>query len=196
MYMYRILLKDVNRRTRILLDPHYMHGFTMLVHNGKREEVNLLWTSVRVDNNRALLVQTDDLVDVSVWNNHENVASVNGPLPLNKILDSISNGDLVYIKLEGSPQIKSHGKLKAINGAEGQLNWLNRKLSSALNVGDVRVTDLGTRESKARNAKWKRVEFEGLCEVTNVDELKKLVHSGIGRGKSFGLGLLQVMPVK
>lgn len=40
-----------------------------------------------------------------------------------------------------------------------------------------------------------RVRFEGLCEVTDADALRRAVRFGIGKSKAFGCGMLMLAPV-
>lgn len=98
------------------------------------------------------------------------------------------------------------GKRVAIFGATHQLDWLARKgqvggfalvPTHQTTVSDVRVMPQalanGRRMDNAR-VTLGMVRFDGRLRITDVEQFRQTLLTGIGSGKAFGMGLLSIAP--
>lgn len=88
--------------------------------------------------------------------------------------------------------------------AEDQVDWLQRKLSSAgSEVLDLCLVPQGMRRSHKMDEIRQQVHkqthlailFEGVLRVTEPDALRAAVENGIGPAKGYGFGLLSLAPI-
>jgi CRISPR-associated protein Cas6/Cse3/CasE subtype I-E len=122
----------------------------------------------------------------------------------------IVSGDLVRFRLRANPTRKvqdgsSNGRRKRINPTlEDHATWLRSKLADAAG-SPIRLTQFTpgwahgwrTKHEPQANQRmqWWSVLFEGVFQVGDVAELKKLLVCGIGPAKAFGFGLLSIVPI-
>ncbi|MDN6543416.1 MAG: type I-E CRISPR-associated protein Cas6/Cse3/CasE, partial [Lentilactobacillus parabuchneri] len=66
--------------------------------------------------------------------------------------------------------------------------------SEAIDNFDIVSRDWPVLHKGKRNMKLSRVTFEGLLRVSQLDDFKQLLVTGIGREKAFGMGLMTVIP--
>lgn len=66
--------------------------------------------------------------------------------------------------------------------------------SEAIDNFDIVSRDWPVLHKGKRNMKLSRVTFEGLLRVSQLDDFKQLLVTGIGREKAFGMGLITVIP--
>lgn len=99
----------------------------------------------------------------------------------------------------------THGRHVELRGEEDVLRWLHRKaehhgfrvIACAVDAG---APDPRTVSGKVENHKpgaafaVASVVFDGILEVVDPALLRQAVESGIGRGKSYGQGLLSLAP--
>lgn len=96
---------------------------------------------------------------------------------------------------------KDSGKIVPEKGRDELSAWFTAKapsfgfevLPGSLSVGDTNIVQFKKDEKKVTLAK---AIFTGRLKVTDRELFKKSVKDGIGKGKAFGFGLLQVMPLK
>lgn len=94
---------------------------------------------------------------------------------------------------------KKNGSYKALIKEADILNWLeNRKEQWGFDFMFVQVGVVKTHHINEHNKKLKLVtaEISGVLTVTNLEKFKKSVIHGIGRGRTFGCGLLQILPIQ
>lgn len=96
---------------------------------------------------------------------------------------------------------KDSGKIVPVKGRDELSAWFTAKapsfgfeiLPDSLSVGDTNIVQFNKDEKRVTLAK---AIFTGRLKVTDRELFKKSVKDGIGKGKAFGFGLLQVMPLK
>lgn len=74
-----------------------------------------------------------------------------------------------------------------------QASWGFRVTPGSLQVGEVEVLQFG--DKKQRPVTLARAHIQGQLEVTDSEQFIRSFCQGIGRGKAFGCGLLQIVPV-
>lgn len=80
-------------------------------------------------------------------------------------------------------------KVLEIKEADEQVQWLQRKLSGA-NVTVTAMEDKLVRSKKSFNSRF--VCFEGILQVTDSEQIERVLVMGIGRKKHAGAGLLSL----
>jgi CRISPR system Cascade subunit CasE len=80
-------------------------------------------------------------------------------------------------------------KVLEIKDANEQVQWLQRKLSGA-NVTVTAMEDKLVRSKKSFNSRF--VCFEGILQVTDCEQIERVLAMGIGRKKHAGAGLLSL----
>lgn len=105
---------------------------------------------------------------------------------------------------------KGFGKRVELYREEDQIAWLERKgkgdpdrkirafgfqlvtAKTKPDVPSVQVSPEGKRFSRKKNMAFNSVLFEGILEITNIDEFNEALRGGIGPGKAYGFGLLSI----
>lgn len=96
---------------------------------------------------------------------------------------------------------KETGKIVPVKGKDALAEWFTAKAPSygfevipgSLAVGDTNIVQFNKDGKPVTLAK---AVFTGRMKVTDREQFKKSVKEGIGKGKAFGFGLLQVMPLQ
>lgn len=99
-----------------------------------------------------------------------------------------------------NPVKRSNGKVVPVKGRENIINWflqLAQKngfsvAQTGLSLDKVFVDKFNDKNKKAMFIQ--KAFFSGTLSVTDKDLFKKAVTSGIGRSKTYGCGLLQIVP--
>lgn len=97
---------------------------------------------------------------------------------------------------------RRNGRRVAVRGEEGCLTWLSRKGNSGgFEVLDVTVIrerpQIGKRsddEHGTRTLTFAAAVFTGVLRVTDADQFRETLTTGVGSGKAYGFGLLSVAP--
>ncbi len=129
-------------------------------------------------------------------------------------LDSLRVGQRFRFRLRANPCITRQGKRLGLLQLIDQESWIERKgreqagfslphlLSFGLDESSLKRVDV--RVSQEQRLQGKRhsgdnltvfsVLYDGFLTVTDSDKFRKALQSGIGHGKTMGLGLLSVVP--
>lgn len=91
-------------------------------------------------------------------------------------------------------------KLIPIRGIENMLVWFAQKASGygfyiLPNSLSVKETDVITFEKGKNKVVLSKAVFTGKLKVTNRETFIKSFKQGLGRGKAFGFGLFQIIPI-
>lgn len=96
---------------------------------------------------------------------------------------------------------KTSGKIVPIRGRDELIDWFTQKsasfgfevLADSLSVGD---TDVIQFEKDNKKVVLGKAVFTGRLKVTDRKLFCKSFEEGIGKGKAFGFGLLQIIPLQ
>jgi CRISPR system Cascade subunit CasE len=129
-------------------------------------------------------------------------------------LDLVKVGQRFRFRLRANPCVTRNGKRLGLLRLEEQESWIQRKgqqLGFALptlapfdlseSLGDrisVRVSQQQMLRGKQHSGNAIRifsVLYDGILAVTEPDRFRIALQTGIGHGKSMGLGLLSVVPI-
>ena len=103
----------------------------------------------------------------------------------------LTNGDYYKFKLVALPTkcLSPSKKVIELKDEPEQIQWLQRKLPGA----NVTVTSLSNKlvaNKKAHNSRF--IEFEGVLQITDAEQVYAALVMGIGRKKHAGAGLLSL----
>ncbi|MGW8376007.1 type I-E CRISPR-associated protein Cas6/Cse3/CasE [Streptomyces sp. ODS28] len=126
---------------------------------------------------------------------------------LTPLLAALRPGALVHYRITANATRKlgkntTAGRPKQLvplHGQEAEEWWLRQAERAGLQPRTVQNTALsdatGRRQGQHRIT-HARTRFDGLAEVHDVEALTEQIATGIGRGKSYGCGLLSVAPAR
>jgi CRISPR system Cascade subunit CasE len=213
MYLSRLILNPRSRRVqREVARPYQMHRSIMHAFPDglAPQEERVLF---RLDANPrtgalTLLVQSLGLPDWS-WLAEPGVRGyllpVDEPNPAVKSFDlDLAPGQVLAFRLRANPTVKrkfSDGAHKRVGlyREEEQHEWLKRKAENggfrllSVRVGGQDIVGGQIRRNGATHKlRLLSVQFDGLLQVTDPEQLHEAVRRGIGSGKGLGFGLLSL----
>lgn len=122
----------------------------------------------------------------------------------------LRDGQVLAFRLRANPTFKKttvkengekHKARLGIFKEKDQRKWLERKFELAgaalvsVNIANdqfVRGKLFSEREDKAKQMRFLSVQFDGVLQVKNPQELVKTIYSGFGSAKGLGFGLLSL----
>lgn len=127
-----------------------------------------------------------------------------GEVTKQKISEDFLNYNLYRFKVVINPTRRDSAsrKLIAVRGREEVAHWFKARAplswgfdvsSDHLQVDKINV--LQFRDKLKRNVTIGQAHIQGRLRITNKEQFIKSFTQGIGRGRSYGCGLLQIVPV-
>lgn len=114
----------------------------------------------------------------------------------------LHEGQVLAFRLRANPtkRVKETAKRIGLIREEDQHNWLKRKLEFAgaalvsVNILNNQFVHgkLFSEQEKEKRISLLSVQFDGVLQVKNPDELVKTIYSGFGSAKGLGFGLLSL----
>ena len=223
MFLHRIHLNPRCREARRdLADPYQLHSTLCRAFSdpaSKCAEGEFLW---RLEPERdhagypRILIQSRSIpnwnsIGVKGW-----LAKVDPPIDLKNSLrlNSLKAGQRFRFRLRGNPCVTRAGKRLGLLKVQEQEKWIERKgtrhgfsLSrhSSLALSGKPQERLDVQISQKQILRGKRrssnvisvfsVLYDGMLTVIDPNNFKDTILTGIGHGKTMGLGLLSVAPV-
>lgn len=199
LFLSQLVLDSAHRAVqRDLVSTYEMHRTIMRGYpeDTPREKANVLFRVEPVQGQLVtVLVQSSVAPDwrwlkAQPWSRQ--VASK--ALPLDHF--DIPLGTELAFRLRANPTVCRDGKRHGLFKDKQQLAWLARKgedsgfkVTRALTIKEG---DQVVRQTKKGPITLFAVRFEGLLRVLNAERIREGLTRGIGRGKSFGFGLLSL----
>jgi CRISPR system Cascade subunit CasE len=87
------------------------------------------------------------------------------------------------------------GKVVALSGADAEDWWQRKAKAHGLSLLTLHADAQPTARGRSSEVRHAVTRFDGRAVVRDVDLVRSAVLSGIGRGKSFGCGLLSLAPI-
>lgn len=197
-----VLLDPAHPHVRTLLsDVHRMHGFTMRAATGCRRscDLGLLWRYVVRPETVEVVVQTNRWVDPDIYADTPGVRQVQGPFDLaEKIASLLLPGSLwrFAARVNPSRQVGQDGQRVPLYAPTEVRSWLERQTRDAFTVAPgARVEVESPARSAARRLTLHAVTVSGRLIVSDPVRAEEMLAQGIGRGRAYGFGLLQVEPL-
>ena len=223
MFLHRIHLDPLCREARRdLADPYQLHSTLCRAFSPPDRKClpgEFLWRlepETAPDGWPRILVQSRSMPDWARIGVHGWLAEADTAINLSERLklDSLMAGQRFRFRLRANPTVNREGKRLGLLRLEDQEKWIARKgqqhgfalpklasfdLSDASTERvDVRISQdqmLGGKQHAGNGIRVFSVLYDGVLAVTNADEFRKALQSGIGHGKVMGLGLFSVVPI-
>jgi CRISPR system Cascade subunit CasE len=208
MYLSRLVLNPHSRRTqKEIVNPYEMHRTVMHGFPPVLSQDNRILFRLEVNPRNGIpsvLVQSLDMPDWSFLSEEGGkgyLLPMDEPNPAVKKFDPIFKKDQVLLfRLKANPTLKHDDKRVGLYKEEEQFAWLKRKAEAGgfhiLSVQTDKktlVTGKINRGEDRHDLKMFCVQFEGVLQVDNPEEMAQTIKKGIGSGKGLGFGLLSVM---
>ena len=205
MYLSRIKLNTSLKKTmRALVNPNLIHGALDSAEAGER--TRKLWRIDTLKGECYLLVLSENRLDLTSVTEQFGFMDSIETKSYDGFLERIVEGSKWRFKIKANPTIKKYDekKGKSVSLAhittKHQMSWLlDRALSNGFEITEdsFLVTESKWydfhKRSSGDNVKLLAVTYEGILTVTDVDLFKKMLTSGIGREKAYGLGMLTIV---
>jgi CRISPR system Cascade subunit CasE len=120
---------------------------------------------------------------------------------LSPLLNALDKGSTVHYRIAANASKRlgrtaDHpGKIAALRGAAAEQWWTQRAERCGLALRTLTatpMTDATGRRNSQHPIKHAITRFDGLAIITDPDALRTAIAEGIGRGKSYGCGLLSL----
>jgi CRISPR system Cascade subunit CasE len=118
---------------------------------------------------------------------------------IDTVLEQLQSGRILQFRLKANPSKRSKetGKTFALTSKEDRLLWLDRQALRSgfevLEVDLIPVPDIyGRKPKSSASIKIISVLFQGVLRITDIDLFQTALQHGIGRGRTYGCGLLSV----
>ncbi|MGK5551223.1 type I-E CRISPR-associated protein Cas6/Cse3/CasE [Actinomadura kijaniata] len=163
-----------------------------------RQQAGVLYRLEHTRIGTHLLVQTNLKPEIRKLPNGYGAADVRDLGPLLRALDK---GSLVRYRLAANASkrlgrtAEHPGKIVALSGQAAEQWWTGRAERYGLALRAMTSTSMADAVGRHENTglvKHAIVRFDGTALVTDPDALRAAVRDGIGRGKSYGCGLLSL----
>ena len=206
MYLSKLVLNGGNRLVQTelgnvhKLHQQIMHAFPDEHRDTSRHDWNILFR--QEPDSEVVLVQSDLEPDWSNLPTHYLSDRVDLPLavkPFALSADQVMAGRILQFRLRANPSKRDNQTKKTIGlfHSADQLAWLERQ--SGCCGFQLRGVDLipspnvfGSKGSRTAPIRITTVLYQGILEVTEPKSFLNAVQRGIGRGKSYGCGLLSI----
>ncbi|MCH4165475.1 MAG: type I-E CRISPR-associated protein Cas6/Cse3/CasE [Lentilactobacillus diolivorans] len=222
MYLSRVEI-DVNNRQKTK-DLTHLGAFHNWVEQSFPSEIETdkrsrhLWRIDRLAGKTYLLVLSETSPDKNKLTRY-GVAGTAETKLYDEFLSKIMTNQIMQFRLTANPSYtvtkpgEKQGRVFPHITVAQQREWLadraeksgfhliERPQSSSESQND-QIFDIVNRDwpilyrKGGRRVRLSRVTFEGLLQVADVNKFKRMLTSGIGREKAFGMGLMTVIPKK
>jgi CRISPR system Cascade subunit CasE len=203
MYLSKLVLNERDRKVRSdLSNAHNLHRSIMQAFpDGYQERPRADWNILfrqEVDSD-VILVQSNSDAEPD-WTQLPQGYLVNHVIkPFNLQASQLKPGQIFQFRLKANPskRDKQSGKLTGMFSQPDQEAWLARKATqSGFNVETIDVIPTpnlyGTKTKGTSPIKIFTVLYQGTLQVSDPNLFFEAIRQGIGRGRSYGCGLLSI----
>jgi CRISPR system Cascade subunit CasE len=204
MYLSKLILNERDRKVRSdLSNVHNMHRSIMQAFpNEQREKSRADWNILfrQEPDSNVILVQSDAEIEPD-WSQLPQGYLVRAAdvKPFNLQANHIKSGQIFQFRLKANPskRDKDSSKLLGIFPEPEQIDWLNRKGTqygfSIKGVDVIQTPNVfGLKAKDNPPIKIFTALYQGILQVENSNLLFEAIRQGIGRGRSYGCGLLSI----
>ncbi len=210
-YLSRVPLDACNRNTmKALANPGRFHGAVESSFPGERKR--RLWRIDRLNGKIYLLILSEDQPRLTGMEQQFSAAGEKGVTKsYDAFLSGIHAGEEFRFRLAANPSKaialeQKRGKIVANITPTYQKQWLlNRSKAHGFSVKEeafditesrwVQFHKTDPQAGKSRYVRFLMTVYEGLLQVTDEENFRKILVEGLGREKAFGCGLLTVMRI-
>ena len=217
-YFSKFLINPQRRGARKLLSsPQALHAAVMatIPPDIKTEDGRILWRLDVTGHQYVLYVLSPEkpdfsaLVEQAGWNTRPGESAHYG-----RLLAKLENGQEWGFRLAANPvkrQVKNGKTWPHVTPAQ-QSAWLRGRAPQwgfeIIPVEGQEIEDAPTvtrrqnlsfarrgSEGKIGTVALRKVQFDGALRITNVEQFRKALVNGMGRGKAYGMGLMTLAPL-
>ncbi|MET8779166.1 type I-E CRISPR-associated protein Cas6/Cse3/CasE [Nocardia sp. NPDC004654] len=164
-----------------------------------RQQTGLLYRIDETPTTTQLLIQSQHAPDLTKLPTSYGQAATR---TLDQLLDNLTTGAYVRYRIIGNPTKRNPrghsepGKIRVLRGPDADQWWVQRAHNSGLTINTLTATHLddvrGTKNKATAPIRHAATRFDGTATITQPDQLRHAITTGIGRGKSYGCGLLSL----
>lgn len=195
MYLSQLLITNKDRIMSHITDDYSIHKmiYKMFLSPEEPERDFLYYVDYRHNGSMAVLIQSERLPK-SIGIGH---------IESRKIPESFYDYDRYFFRLRFSPVKKTDGKFSSLHIRTNEAIDLLCAKEKTLGIHFVKeqMDKVQSGTIRADKGDGNRitisyVDITGVLEVSDMDLFHKTIRKGIGQGKGFGLGMLQLKPIK
>lgn len=117
------------------------------------------------------------------------------------LLDKLHNGMTVHYRIAANPTKRAWKgenakKIVVLSGAEADAWWQRKAAAHGLALQSLNTQPQPTARTAASKMRHGIARFDGRATIADVDQTRQAVLGGIGRGRSYGCGLLSLAPAR
>lgn len=117
------------------------------------------------------------------------------------LLKALTTGMAVHYRIAANASKRawkgdSAGKIVALSGEPAEQWWQRKANGVGLDLRHLRAQPQPAARGRAVPVRHAITLFEGQAVISDADQVRAAVLAGIGRGRSFGCGLLSVAPTR
>lgn len=120
---------------------------------------------------------------------------------ISPLLKALTSGMAVHYRIAANASKKAWkgdiaGKIVALSGRTAEEWWERKAKANGLDVRHLRAQPQPAARGRTFPVFHAITLFEGKAVIADADQVRAAVLSGIGRGRSYGCGLLSLAPVR
>ena len=211
MYLTKIVLNTGNSKVLDCIDnANKMHklvmsGFGNSDSEEARKDLGILYRMTIKGNTCSLTIQSDSVPD---YNHLIGTGIIEYPQTkdMSRFIDSISNGQRLYLDILSEPYKKvpnvdangvltKNSRRKVLTNYDDKIEWFNKKISEScfIDVADVEKSKIELYGRKATGRFiYRPSQYKCMVRVKDKEDFLRMLHDGIGSGKSYGMGMIQI----
>ncbi len=208
MFLSKLVLNERNRQVQYDLgNAHKLHQKIMHAFPDEadqhgdnwspRQEWNILFR--QEPDSSVILVQSDIEPNWTVLPDNYLSDNAIGTKPFNPTMEMLEKRGSFQFRLKANPskRDKETGKTVGFFKQQDQLDWLKRQGDRCgfkpHGVTVIPSPNVFGKKTGAKPIQIKTVLYQGILQVTDSTAFLSALQQGIGRGKSYGCGLLSIM---
>jgi CRISPR system Cascade subunit CasE len=175
----------------------------------KPDRTRKLWRIDVINGNQHLLVVSSTKPNLELLEKY-GISGSAGSKSYDKFLDSLKEGMRVRFRVTLNPTIsvktddlnQKRGRKFPLLAVEGQLKYFedrSNKNGFELEANNYKIVNRGFEQLKKANQRMVRlsvVTYEGILTITNIEQFRETLVSGLGGKKAYGCGLMTVIPIE
>ncbi|SCG38569.1 type I-E CRISPR-associated protein Cas6/Cse3/CasE [Micromonospora coxensis] len=117
------------------------------------------------------------------------------------LLKALTTGMAVHYRIAANASKRAWkgdnaGKVVALSGEQAEQWWQRKADAHGLGLRQLRAQPQPAARGRAVPVRHAITLFEGQAVIADADQVRAAVLAGIGRGRSFGCGLLSLAPIR
>lgn len=207
MYLSKVTVKKSYATRNAFRDAYKRHQFVMtlfgaLEDNAPRESENILWRYEEKDASIVFLVSSEVVPSLdNIRNPTIREASTLESKPMSEFVEKIAHLPIISYAIEVNPTRRESrsGKTIPLTTDDEIQQWWDKKLHTIgleRHENDIVIEKLpvvtGFKQNGKHRMTFSAAKIVGRATVLDPEKVVQAVLQGVGRGKSFGLGMLSI----